>query len=116
VNGAGYPDRIATESLNAGMKILSLADAFDAMTSDRPYRPALGLDVALKEVWDNVHIQFDREVSKAFFGIISDEIGGKSARPAIIPRIRSRYVPKSIKKLLGTVARDLVGSGRPVPA
>ena len=115
VNGDGYPDRIATEALNPGMKILSLADAFDAMTSDRPYRPALGLDVALKEVWDNVHVQFDREVSKAFFGIIGDEIGGRSARPAIIPRIRSRYAPKSIKKLLGTVSRDLVGSRRAVP-
>jgi HD-GYP domain-containing protein (c-di-GMP phosphodiesterase class II) len=107
VNGGGYPDRISTEGLNTGMKILSLADAFDAMTSDRPYRPALGLDVALKEVWDNVHVQFDPRVSKAFFGIIGDEIEGKSSRPAIIPRIRSRYVPKSIRKLLGNVARDL---------
>jgi putative nucleotidyltransferase with HDIG domain len=114
VNGSGYPDRIKMDGLNTGMKVLSLADAFDAMTSDRPYRPALGLDIALKEVWDNVYLQFDPQVSQAFFEIMQDEIEGNVTKPTIIPRIRSRYSPQKIKGLLWKVTQDL--SMRPPPA
>jgi len=109
VNGRGYPDRISTEKLNAGVRILSLADAFDAMTSDRPYRPALELEIALREVSKSVSVQFDRDVSQAFFQILHDEVRGAAPAPAIIPRIRSRYSPSRISRFLGKVNKDLRG-------
>ncbi|MFC1657112.1 HD-GYP domain-containing protein [Candidatus Moduliflexota bacterium] len=109
VNGSGYPDRVSVENLNTGMKILSLADAFDAMTSDRPYRPALDLEVALREVHENVSVQFDRKVTQAFFHILRDEVAGDVESAAIVSRIRSRYSPTRIKRYLGKVNRELKG-------
>ena len=46
-DGRGYPDGLAGEDIPEGARILALADAWDAMTSDRPYRRALGTDEAL---------------------------------------------------------------------
>jgi HD-GYP domain-containing protein (c-di-GMP phosphodiesterase class II) len=86
------------------------------MTSDRPYRPALGLDIALKEVWDNVFLQFDLQVSQAFFEIMQDEIEGNLTKPTIIPRIRSRYSPQKIKGLLWKVTQDLSMRAGPAEA
>jgi putative nucleotidyltransferase with HDIG domain len=112
VNGSGYPDRISLDKLNMGMKILGLADAFDAMTSDRPYRPALDLEIALREVRDHVSVQFDRRVSQAFFQVLHDEVSGDSPVPAIIPRIRSRYSPSRIRRFLGKIKSELKGAQR----
>lgn len=108
VNGSGYPDRISIEKLNTGMKILGLSDAFDAMTSDRPYRSAIDLEVALTEVRDNTHIQFDGQVSQALFQVLRDELSGDVDTMSILPRVRSRYSPKSVGRFLETVTE---GSG-----
>ena len=48
-------------------RIISVADTWDAMTSDRPYRPALGEDVAIKELWNSRAKQLDEEMVVAFF-------------------------------------------------
>ena len=49
-DGGGYPDGLAGEEIPLAARILSVADALDAMTSDRPYRKALPLEVALAEI------------------------------------------------------------------
>jgi diguanylate cyclase (GGDEF)-like protein len=49
-DGRGYPDGLAGEDIPAGAQLLGLADAFDAMTGDRPYSPALSVTDALAEV------------------------------------------------------------------
>ena len=54
VDGSGYPDQLGPGRLLPGMKIICLADAFDAMTSDRPYRPALGLPETVGRIHDGV--------------------------------------------------------------
>ncbi len=48
------------------VRLLSIADTLDAMTSDRPYRPGLSFDVATKEIVKNTGTQFDPEAVKAF--------------------------------------------------
>ena len=65
-DGAGYPSGRSCEQIPAGARILALADAFDAMTSTRPYRTALPLDRALGEVRDCAGSQFDPAVVRAF--------------------------------------------------
>jgi putative nucleotidyltransferase with HDIG domain len=50
VNGSGYPGRIGNGDILLESKIISVADVVEAMASDRPYRPALGIDAALAEV------------------------------------------------------------------
>ncbi len=68
-DGKGYPDQIRGVDIPEGARIISVADAFDAMTSDRPYRNALPPSVALKELKSCTGTQFDPKVVAAFIRI-----------------------------------------------
>jgi len=65
-DGKGYPNGTAGEELLLESRILAIADAFDAMTSDRPYRKALHLEIALKELEDHAGTQFDPAIVPHF--------------------------------------------------
>jgi len=56
-------------------RVLTLADAFDAMTSDRPYRPAMSVEEALDEIRSCVGTQFDPTVAEALFGVMGRKSG-----------------------------------------
>jgi HD-GYP domain-containing protein (c-di-GMP phosphodiesterase class II) len=68
-DGKGYPDGLAGEKTPLTARIVALADSFDAMTSDRPYRPGLSIDEAFNELERCAGTQFDPECSQAFLGI-----------------------------------------------
>ena len=61
-DGQGYPYGLRSEDVPFGARILNVADAFDAMTSDRPYRRALPMEAALRELERGAGTQFDAEV------------------------------------------------------
>lgn len=65
-DGGGYPDGLKAEGISAIVRILTLADMLDAMTSDRPYRPALPFENAIYEVRRLAGAQFDPQVVEAF--------------------------------------------------
>jgi HD-GYP domain-containing protein (c-di-GMP phosphodiesterase class II) len=65
-DGKGYPDQLVGEQIPLGSRIIAVADSFDAMTSNRPYRRALPLPVAMDEIIKNKGIQFDPQVVDAF--------------------------------------------------
>jgi putative nucleotidyltransferase with HDIG domain len=65
-DGAGYPDRLAGTEIPLGARIFAVADSFDAMTSDRPYRRAMSIEAAREEVVRNRGTQFDPTVADAF--------------------------------------------------
>jgi putative nucleotidyltransferase with HDIG domain len=65
VNGSGYPDGKKNKDILLESKILSVADVVEAMSSHRPYRPALGIDVALDEIKSHRGIYYDPEASDA---------------------------------------------------
>ncbi|GIW11453.1 MAG: hypothetical protein KatS3mg061_2510 [Dehalococcoidia bacterium] len=65
-DGRGYPDGLQAEAIPLGARILAVADAFDAMTSTRPYRPALSLEQARAEAERGRASQFDSRVVDAF--------------------------------------------------
>ncbi len=71
-DGMGYPNRIKKEEQLIESRILSVADSFDAMTSDRPYRKALTIETAVKELRDNAGTQFDPEIVQIFVEIIEE--------------------------------------------
>jgi HD-GYP domain-containing protein (c-di-GMP phosphodiesterase class II) len=71
-DGMGYPNRIKKDEQLLEARILAIADAFDAMTSDRPYRKALSLEVAVAELYDNAGSQFDPEIVPVFSQAIED--------------------------------------------
>jgi putative nucleotidyltransferase with HDIG domain len=68
-DGQGYPDRLAAESIPLGAAIVGLADAWDAMTTDRPYHRALDADEAEAELRRHRGTQFAPAVVDAFFRV-----------------------------------------------
>jgi response regulator RpfG family c-di-GMP phosphodiesterase len=65
-DGTGYPDRLAGKAIPLGARVFAVADALDAMTSDRPYRQALPWDLARDEILSEADQQFDPTVVEAF--------------------------------------------------
>ena len=65
-DGHGYPEQLVGEEIPLAARIIAVADAFDAMTTDRPYRQALPLDAALAELHRCAGEQFDPRVVEAF--------------------------------------------------
>jgi HD-GYP domain-containing protein (c-di-GMP phosphodiesterase class II) len=69
-DGSGYPDGIAGENIPLGARILSVADVFEAMTSNRPYRKALGMDMVIKALIAGKGTQFDPRLVDAFLEVL----------------------------------------------
>ena len=71
VDGNGYPDRLRGDEIPLLSQILAVADAYDAMTSDRPYRDAMPTQVARLRLAQAVEAQFDTTVVAAFEAILA---------------------------------------------
>jgi HD-GYP domain-containing protein (c-di-GMP phosphodiesterase class II) len=71
-DGMGYPDRLAGTDIPQGARIISVCDAFDAMTSHRPYAEALTREDGIRELFRCAGTQFDYEVVEAFAAVQSD--------------------------------------------
>jgi putative nucleotidyltransferase with HDIG domain len=65
-DGTGYPEGLKGEQIPMGARIIHVADAFEAMTSNRPYRQSLGKDEAIKRLNQSSGRQFDPKVIQAF--------------------------------------------------
>jgi len=72
-DGSGYPDGLAGNDIPFLARIMAVADSFDAMTSDRPYRKGLSLETAIGELITNKNKQFDEKVVDVFLGILADD-------------------------------------------
>ena len=68
-DGTGYPDKLKGEEIPFEARIVTIADTFDAMTSDRSYRKALGDKVAIQELIDYKGTQFDPELVDVFLRV-----------------------------------------------
>jgi putative nucleotidyltransferase with HDIG domain len=79
-DGTGYPDAISGSAIPIESRIISCCDAFDAMTTTRPYRNALSVEVAVAELQRNAGTQFDPKVVAALVDIV-----GASAGEADVP-------------------------------
>lgn len=69
-NGKGYPDGLSGENIPLGARILAVADAYDAMKSDRPYRKALTEETAIQELKRGSSTQFDPKIVEIFLEIL----------------------------------------------
>jgi HD-GYP domain-containing protein (c-di-GMP phosphodiesterase class II) len=74
VDGTGYPQGLRGEEIPLGARIVTVADSFDAMMTDRPYRARLPLDRALGDLRRNTGTQFCPKVVKAFCSLLLKEI------------------------------------------
>ena len=71
-DGKGYPHGLAGEAIPLGSRIIFVADAFEAITAERPYRPAQSVDAALTELRANAGTQFDPNAVAALERYLAD--------------------------------------------
>lgn len=71
IDGRGYPDGLKGDAIPLGARILHVADSFDSMTADRPYRPSPGIKYAVSELEKYSGAQFDPQAVKAFLNVIN---------------------------------------------
>jgi len=85
-DGRGYPDGLRGNDIPLLARILSVADAFDAMTSERPYRRSLDVEDAVEEIKRNSRTQFDPKPSKIFVDLLREsdlQLLNRRCTPAI---------------------------------
>ena len=85
-DGRGYPDGLSGREIPIEARILSLADAVQAMGSDRPYRKALSREQIISEVEKHTGTQFDPQVVNAFLKVFQDGVGS-------VPRLATEFGP-----------------------
>jgi PAS domain S-box-containing protein/putative nucleotidyltransferase with HDIG domain len=73
MDGSGYPQRLKGDDILLEARILAVADVIEAMSSHRPYRPALGIDAALKEIETNKGVLYDAAVVEACLTLFRDK-------------------------------------------
>ena len=76
LDGSGYPDGLAGEKIPLGARAVLVADAYDAMTSDRPYRKSIGYEKASQELRKFAGRQFDPEMVDALLKTVGDDGAG----------------------------------------
>ncbi len=91
-DGTGYPKGLKKEAIPLGARILAVANALEAMISDRPYRPAMSLSQAAAEIRLHAKSQFDPEVVDAFLalvkeGVLERTLADSAAQPQL-PAVR----------------------------
>lgn len=98
-DGKGYPDGLAGEAIPFYSRIIAIADSYDAMTSDRPYRKGMDYKEALVEIERNGGLQFDPVLAEAFIALMQ---GCQRGRPCpsldgceIFSRIEGNIISKA---------------------
>ena len=72
LDGSGYPGGLEASDIKLEARILAVADVVEAMSSHRPYRPALGIDLALEEIVTHRETWFDADVTDVCCGLFAD--------------------------------------------
>ena len=110
VDGTGYPQGLRGDEIPLGSKIVTLADSFDAMMTDRPYRSRLSLDQTLSDVRKHTDKQFDGKVVAAFCRLLLKEINGTTQKRVFIPMIGLKFDRVAITATLDSMLSELEGT------
>src|SRR6266566_2269634 len=97
LDGKGVPDGLEGDRIPLEVRVVTVADSFDAMTSARPYRPPLSVHNAIRELEVGKGVQFDPSVVDAFLAAFPDI----TALPVASPRVRPLRLPVSAVKVRG---------------
>ena len=108
LDGRGYPDGLTDEQIPLGAKIVSLADSFDAMTTDRPYRRRRSFEDVIRDLRENSGKQFDGKVVAAFARAILKEVNGETKERRITKMLGKTYLEgPHVATLLEELITDL---------
>lgn len=108
LDGRGYPDGLVDEQIPIGAKIVSLADSFDAMTTDRPYRRRRSFEDVVRDLRQNSGKQFDGKVVAAFARAMLKEVTGMTKERRIMKMLGKDYLQgENVPGLLMDLITDL---------
>jgi putative nucleotidyltransferase with HDIG domain len=107
VDGTGYPQGLTGDEIPLGAKIVTLADSFDAMMTDRPYRSRLPLERALADLRRNSGKQFAPEVVTAFCHLLLKEISGAARERVFLPMIGIKFEREAITNQLHSIVAEI---------
>src|SRR3984885_7131844 len=102
-DGSGYPDALALDDLPLAVRIVGLADSFDAMTSARPYRQPLSVGGALSELVRVSPLKFDANVVQALLIQVRRDVIGSSRIPLLGDRMALNIAAGDIDQLAATL-------------
>ena len=102
LDGKGVPDGLKGDEIPLEVRVVTVADSFDAMTSVRPYRPALSVAKALQELEDGKGRQFHAPAVEAFLEAFPDP----ALLPVVNPEVRPLHLPSPIPEPRGVVPLD----------
>jgi HD-GYP domain-containing protein (c-di-GMP phosphodiesterase class II) len=88
-DGTGYPDKLQGENIPLGARIISVADAFDAMTTTRPYRKALPVAEARRRLDEGAGTQWDARIVATFLHLLDTTSLGQP-EPIALPLTAER--------------------------
>jgi HD-GYP domain-containing protein (c-di-GMP phosphodiesterase class II) len=89
-DGQGYPDGTLGEETPYLGRLLAVADAFSAMTTDRPYRKGMSWEVAVQEVQANIGTQFDPVIARAFLGAMRKRMAPQPDQVVSAPAVSTQ--------------------------
>ncbi len=111
LDGRGYPDGLTDQQIPIGAKIVSLADSFDAMTTDRPYRRRRSFEDVVRDLRESSGKQFDGKVVAAFARAILKEVTGETKERRIMKLLGKGYLEgEHTATLLADLIADLENS------
>ncbi|MBW2645622.1 MAG: HDOD domain-containing protein [Deltaproteobacteria bacterium] len=102
-DGTGYPDGLADNKIPLGARIIALAEAFDAMTSERPYREIFTIEQAIEEILLQADRQFDPMLAKLFVDLMKRD--QKTRKECQAPKIDT-----SKKQTLDNIVQDIIAA------
>ncbi len=92
MDGRGYPDGLTDTQIPLGAKIVTVADSFDAMTTDRPYRTRRTFDEVVEDLRRNTGSQFDPRVVAAFCRALLKELNGETKERRFLKMLGKNYL------------------------
>ena len=108
MDGAGYPDGLSGDEIPIGARIVALADSFDAMTTDRPYRRRRSLEEVVIDFRHNSGKQFAPEVVASLCRALLKEVEGETGERRMVRMLGKGYVePERIAPLLTELLAEL---------
>src|SRR5581483_6360715 len=102
-DGSGYPDGLLNDDVPMQVRIIGLADTFDAMTSTRPYRQPISLGATLSEIVRMTPQKFDPNVVQALLVQIRRDAVGSNRIPFLEERSAGNLAPADIDHLAATL-------------
>ena len=112
-DGRGYPEGLKDEEIPIGAKIVALADSFDAMTTDRPYKRRRAFDEVVADFRRNTGRQFAPEVVAALCRALLKEARGEAQTRPIIRLLGKGYIDDETLPALEQLIADLESGAQP---